>query len=62
MRKEEHKKRPDAIKNAHKRLEELEDEAKDLTEKKPWINKTHIDEVLKVIEQVKTWLEESIAK
>jgi predicted transcriptional regulator len=62
MRKEEHKKRPDVIKNAHKRLEELEDEAKDLTEKKPWINKTHIDEVLKITEEIKTWLEESNTK
>lgn len=62
MRKEEHKKRPDAIKKAHKRLEELEDEAKDLTEKKPWINKTHIDEVLKITEEIKTWLEESNTK
>ena len=62
MRKEEHKKRPDAIKSAYKRLEELEDEAKDLTEKKPWINQTYIDEVLKITEEIKTWLDESIAK
>jgi hypothetical protein len=62
MRKEEHKKRPDAIKSAHKRLEELEDEAKDLSEKKPWINQTYIDEVLKITEEIKTWLDESITK
>ena len=62
LRKEEHKKRPDAIKSARKRLEELEDEAKDLTEKKPWINQTRIDEVLKIIEEIKTWLDESLTK
>jgi len=62
MRKEEHKKRPDAIKNARKRLEEIEDEAKDLTEKKPWINQTHIDEILKITQEIKEWLDESIQK
>ncbi len=40
MRKDEHTQRPAAIKRALKRLEELEDEAKDLLEKKPWINQT----------------------
>ena len=40
MRKDEHTQRPAAIKRAFKRLEELEDEAKDLLEKKPWINQT----------------------
>ena len=62
MRKDEHAKRPEAIKRVQKRLEELEDEAKDLPEKKSWINQTHIDEVLKVIEEIKAWLDESIKK
>ena len=62
MRKDEHQKRPEAIKRTLKRLEELEDEAKDLTEKKPWINQTQVDEVLKFTQEIKAWLEEHTAK
>ena len=62
MRKDEHQKRPEAVKRALKRLEELEDEAKDLTEKKPWINQTQVDEVLKFTQEVKSWLDEALAK
>jgi hypothetical protein len=51
-----------AVKRALKRLEELEDEAKDLTEKKPWINQTQVDEVLKFTQEVKSWLDEALAK
>jgi len=39
--KDEHKKRSKVISDAHRRLEELEDETKDLADKKPWINETH---------------------
>jgi hypothetical protein len=62
MRKDEHQKRPEAVKRALKRLEELEDEAKDLTEKKPWINQTQVDEVLKFTQEVKSWLDEALSK
>jgi len=62
MRKDEHKKRPEAIKKTLKRLEEIEDEAKDLTEKKPWINQTQVDEVLKITQEIKVWLDENVAK
>lgn len=61
-RKEEHKKRPKAISEAHRRLEELEDEVKDLAEKKPWINETYRQEVLDRITDLKKWLDESVAK
>lgn len=61
-RKEEHKKRPKVITEAHRRLEELEDETKDLAEKKPWINETYRQEVLDRITDLKKWLDESVAK
>lgn len=50
------------MKAARKRLEEVEDEAKDLVEKKPWINQTHIDEVLKIVEDIRAWIDEQEAK
>lgn len=61
-RKDEHKKRPKVITEAHRRLEELEDETKDLAEKKPWINETYRQEVLDRIADLKKWLDESVAK
>jgi hypothetical protein len=62
VRKDEHKLRPEALKKAHKRLEEVEDEAKDLPEKKPWLNQTHVDEILTIVKEVREWLSDVDAK
>jgi hypothetical protein len=62
QRKDENLKRPRIIADARRRLEEMEDETKDLAEKKPWINETQRQEVLDRIEDLKKWLEEAVAK
>jgi heat shock 70kDa protein 4 len=61
-RKEEHKKRPAAVTQARNRLDQLEDETKDLEEKKPWINGTHRQDVLDLVKETREWLNEVVGK
>jgi hypothetical protein len=40
----------------------VEDEAKDLEEKKPWINATYKQEVLDLVKEIRVWLNEVVEK
>jgi len=62
FRKEEHKKRPSAVSQARNRLDQVEDEAKDLEEKKPWINATYRQEVLDLVKEIRIWLNDVVEK
>lgn len=62
VRKEEHAKRSGFVAQALKRLEEIEDETKDLAEKKPWIKETERQEVHDRVKELQQWIEEQTAK